>query len=229
MTDYTKIVELLKNTISEERLESYKLNPDDSDEEIVGNYIFNIKISESLYPMLSALEVTLRNNIHKAVAAIYGNNWLLKDIIEKKILVGTEAELLQEAYKRLGDKRKQNPINEGGLVAELTFGFWVNLCKKMYKNSIWDKPDVFNCVFPDFAENYICTELDKTKTIFPELKMVLNLRNRVFHHEIIINNPEGIENIYKRLEKILYSLSADYAKIFENSFRFNDVIKQKLR
>ena len=188
-----------------------------------------MQISEALYPVLSTLEVALRNNIHNAVAMIYEDNWLSKDIIEKKILVGTEAELLQEAYKRLGDKRKQNPINEGGLVSELTFGFWINLCKKMYKNAIWDKPNVFDYIFPDFDKNFICTELDKTKIIFPELKKILNLRNRVFHHEIIINNPEGIENIYKILEKVLYSLSTDYAKIFETTFRFKEVTKQKLR
>lgn len=55
----------------------------------------------------------------------------------------------------------------------------------------------------------------------------ISLRNRVFHHEIIINNKNGIENCYEQTKKVLYSLSKDYAEIFENTFRFEDIIKQK--
>ncbi len=55
----------------------------------------------------------------------------------------------------------------------------------------------------------------------------ISLRNRIFHHEIIINNKNGIENMYEQTKRILYSLSEEYAKIFETSFRFSDVIKQK--
>ena len=63
--------------------------------------------------------------------------------------------------------------------------------------------------------------------IFPELKEILRLRNRIFHHEIIINNKNGIENCYTQTKKVLYSLSEDYAGIFEDTFRFEDIIKQK--
>ena len=115
----------------------------------------------------------------------------------------------------------------GSIIAELTFGFWVNLCKKSYKNSLWDKQGFFDSVFPDFDKYFESLTWDKTKVIFPVLKEVLRLRNRIFHHEIIINNKNGIENCYEQTKKVLYSLSKDYARLFENIFRFEDIIKQK--
>ena len=90
-----------------------------------------------------------------------------------------------------------------------------------------NKKDFFESVFPDFNKNFCSHSLDKTKVIFPQLKEILRLRNRIFHHEIIINNKIGIENCYIQTKKVLYSLSEDYAKMFEKTFRFEDLIKQK--
>ena len=136
-----------------------------------------------------------------------------------------EHNILLEACKKL--QNKKHKISTGSIIAELTFGFWVNLCKKSYKNSLWDKQGFFDSVFPDFDKYFTSPTWDKTKVIFPVLKEVLRLRNRIFHHEIIINNKNGIENCYKQTKKVLYSLSKDYAEIFENTFRFDDIIKQK--
>ncbi len=177
---------------------------------ILSRYIYNVQISESFYPIIAALE---------------GQNWLLEEINQQIILSDNERNILLEAYKKV--KRKHNSPSIGAIIAELTFGFWVNLCKKSYKNSLWDKQDFFSNVFPDFDNYFNSPTWDKTKVIFPELKEILRLRNRIFHHEIIINNKIGIENCYNKTHKVLYSLSKDYAEIFENSFRFKDIIKQK--
>lgn len=67
----------------------------------------------------------------------------------------------------------------------------------------------------------------KQKLYFQNKKNILILRNRIFHHEIIINNKNGIENMYDKVERVLYSLSKDYADLFKDSFRFKEIIKQK--
>lgn len=92
---------------------------------------------------------------------------------------------------------------------------------------MWDKEGFFNSVFPDFNEFFVSPVLDKTKTIFPLLKEILILRNRIFHHEIIINNKNGIENCYDTTYKVLCSLSKEYVKLFETSLRFKELTKQK--
>lgn len=219
--DISKITE----NISLDRLSSYKNNDRDSLDLILSRYIYNVQISECFYPIIAALEVALRNRLYNAVAELKGQNWLLEEINQQIILSDNERNILLEAYKKI--KRKHNFPSIGAIIAELTFGFWVNLCKKSYKNSLWDKQDFFSNVFPDFDNYFNSPTWDKTKVIFPELKEILRLRNRIFHHEIIINNKMGIENCYNKTHKVLYSLSKDYAEIFENSFRFKDIIKQK--
>lgn len=213
--------------VSMDRLDSYKLLESDSYELLLARYIFNIKISETFYPILSALEIALRNNIYNAVCNIKGKNWLMNEIHSQSILSVNERNLLIESYNKLSKKHYGKRITESGLVAELTFGFWVNLCKKSYKNSLWDKQSFFENVFPDFDNYFTSPTWDKTKVIFPELKNILILRNRIFHHEIIINNKNGIENMYDKVERVLYSLSKDYADLFKDSFRFKEIIKQK--
>lgn len=213
--------------VSKDRLDSYKLLESDSYELLLARYIFNIKISEAFYPILSALEIALRNNIYNAVCNIKGKNWLMNEIHSQSILSVNERNLLIESYNKLSKKHYGKTITESGLIAELTFGFWINLCKKSYKNSLWDKQSFFENVFPDFDNYFTSPTWDKTKVIFPELKNILILRNRIFHHEIIINNKNGIENMYDKVERVLYSLSTDYADLFKDSFRFKEMIKQK--
>lgn len=244
--------QVFEEAVSKERLLSYKFSDSDNLELLYARYIFNVRVSEAFYPILSALEIALRNNLYSAISKIQGKNWLLNEVNTQNILSDNERKLLTDAYKKLYNKslkelkkinkkkapeeqeaedilqtKAQNNVKSGGLIAELTFGFWVNLCKKSYKNSLWDREDFFANVFKDFDKYFTTTEWDKTKIIFPELKSILNLRNRIFHHEIIINNKTGLEYCYNTLEKVLYSLSEDYTKMFVNTFRFKDIIKQK--
>ncbi len=213
--------------ISKERLLSYKYTEEDDLAILYARYVFNIKLSESFYPVLSALEIALRNKLYNAIAKIKGANWLSSEVNTRNVLSEQEREILVKAYNKLANKYPSKPISEGKLIAELTFGFWANLCKKSYKNSLWDKQGFFDSVFADFNNYFITNNLDRTKIIFPELKNILILRNRIFHHEIIINNKQGIENIYANLEKVLFSLSRDYADMFKDAFRFDEIIKQK--
>lgn len=220
-----KNISKITENISLDRLSSYKFIENEDICTVLNRYIYNVQISETFYPVIAALEVALRNRLYNAVATLKGKNWLFEEINHQNILSDNERCILLEAYNKL--KRKHNVPSTGAIIAELTFGFWVNLCKKSYKNSLWDKKDFFSNVFPDFDNYFNSPTWDKTKVIFPELKEVLRLRNRIFHHEIIINNKNGIENCYDKTYRVLYSLSKDYAEIFENSFRFKDIIKQK--
>lgn len=205
---------------------SYKFCTTDSYDLVLKRYLFNTSVSESFYPIISAIEISLRNRLFQTISNLCGENWLFDEIKAEKVLSKNERNILLEAYQKLNHKHA-GQITNGMLIAELTFGFWINLCKKSYKNSLWDKQGFFTSVFPDFDKYFTSPTWDKTKVIFPELKEILRLRNRIFHHEIIINNKNGIENCYDKMHKVLYSLSEEYAEIFEPTFRFKSVIKQK--
>lgn len=219
-----KLSKIIEN-ISVDRLSSYKFNNNDNSDLILRRYIYNIQIAESFYPLLAALEISLRNRLYMAIVNLKGENWLLNEITSSNMLLVNERKILLDVYNKI--KRKYTNISETSIIAELTFGFWINLCKKAYKNTLWDKQGFFDKIFPDFDKHFNSPTWDKTKVVFPILKEILRLRNRIFHHEIIINNKNGIENMYEQTKRILYSLSEEYAKIFETSFRFCDVIKQK--
>ena len=220
--EFSKITE----NISLDRLSSYGFNDNENIETILKRYVYNVRISESFYPLLSAFEIALRNRIYNAICNLKGDNWLFNEINTKNILSDNERNILITAYNKLETRYKKSP-KTGSIIAELTLGFWINLCKKSYKNSLWDKEGFFDSVFPEFDEFFVSPVLDKTKTIFPLLKEILILRNRIFHHEIIINNKNGIENCYNATYKVLCSLSKEYAKLFISSFRFKELIKQK--
>ena len=123
---YKNTQNIIEN-ISVDRLSSYKFDENDSTDLILSRYVYNVQISESFYPVLSALEISLRNRLYNAIAKLKGDNF----------------------------------------------------------------------------------------------------RNRIFHHEIIINNKNGIENCYEITKKVLYSLSEDYAQMFEDILRFDSLVKQK--
>ena len=219
--ELSKVIE----NISIDRLSSYKFNDSDNSDLILRRYIYNIQVAESFYPLLAALEISLRNRLYMAIVNLKGENWLLNEITSSNMLLVNKRKILLDVYNKI--KRKYTNISETSIIAELTFGFWINLCKKVYKNTLWDKQVFFDKIFPDFDKHFNSPTWDKTKVVFPILKEILRLRNRIFHHEIIINNKNGIENMYEQTKRILYSLSEEYAKIFETSFRFSDVIKQK--
>ena len=128
-----------------------------------------------------------------AILNLKGENWLLNEITTSNMLLVNERKILLDVYNKI--KRKYTNISETSIIAELTFGFWINLCKKAYKNTLWDKQGFFDKIFPDFDKHFNSPTWDKTKVVFPILKEILRLRNRIFHHEIIINNKNGIENM----------------------------------
>lgn len=124
------------NLISKERLSSYSISPEDNFSILLKRYMYNIKLSETFYPILS----------------------------------------------------------------------------------------VFESVFPNFP---MPKEMNKIRFISPDLKTILQLRNRIFHHEIIINHPLGIQNCYSIIEKLLSYMSGEYSDILAEVSKFNDIIKQK--
>jgi Abi-like protein len=60
----------LKKALSESRFESYRLLPEDTEHDILARYLWNVQLSEALYPALSLLEVSLRNQLHHGLAAL---------------------------------------------------------------------------------------------------------------------------------------------------------------
>ncbi|WP_285906682.1 Abi family protein [Pseudodesulfovibrio pelocollis] len=169
----------LVSGLSVERLQPYRLprdiSPDEGEYDWLLRYIWNIKLCESLYPGLQNLEVALRNAIHNTLSEAYETRfWFLKEGLLK---VG-EREQISRVERLLPPGKKKIA---GKYIAELGFGFWISLFHKRYHDSLM--PKIMKAAFPRKAHPL------KRSQVVRELEAIRKLRNRVFHHEPIWNNP----------------------------------------
>jgi hypothetical protein len=83
-------------------------------------------------------------------------------------------------------------LTPGKVVAELTFGFWVRLTSAKYEKTIWVK-HVYKS-FPGLHK-------PNRPVVFDRIDKIRDLRNRVAHHERIINR--NLQQDYKEVVEAL--------------------------
>lgn len=188
----------------------------------IENYIYNIKLSETFYPALSLLEVALRNRICNAIEKFICKNWLIAELEKQNILTDKEYQRLKEAENKI--KKANKKVTNDRLISELTFGFWIHLCTKSYKPKLWDKRGFFEEVFPNYTNN---GNLRNISPIQNDLLNILRLRNRIFHHEIIIKSNKQPVDYYQSIINMLHLLSSETLELLNNISRFEEISKQK--
>ena len=177
------------NAISENRLAPYHPRIESvNDLTCYVRYLWNTVLSESLYPSLHGLGVTLRNNIPNAITQELGQeNWF------DHIWAEPERKVLEEIKDRLTRQRKSLDI--GQIVASYSFGFWVSLLNRRYENVLWAK--LLKPICP-----YMPNRERTRNTLSRRLNRIHKLRNRVFHHEPIWHRSHLIQNHEDLLETI---------------------------
>jgi hypothetical protein len=120
--------------------------------------------------------------------------------------------VLNDAKNKVGG----NKAAPGKVVAELTFGFWVDLCSKRNKNIVWVHRKLFGA-FPN-------TALTRDQ-IHQRLKMVQSLRNRISHHEPVLTSSKvlyaaktSMLTVAELLEPVEW-VCADTAQWIKTKFR----------
>ena len=215
----TNFQQELIDTITPVRLKAYGYESNDI---LLEKYIYNLKISESLYPALSLLEVTLRNKICYAIETLICKDWLIKELNQQNLLLDKEYKKLVETADKI--KKDGKKVTNDRLISELTFGFWIHLCTKSYKPKFWDKKGFIELVFPNYT---VSSNLRNISLIQKDLRDVLKLRNRISHQEIIINGNRTPEESYKLIQTLLHTLSSGMYALLEDISRFNAITKQK--
>jgi len=174
---------LIDDFISQKRIGSYK-NLDE--------YVENLTFSKSSYIPLSVLEIALRNSINNFFSVEVGINWyedatfLTKDSIRK----------VEEAKSVLYNRREH--ISKNKVIAELSFGFWVNLFKKPYDKKLRIKE--LRKIFPNLPKSK--QKFINREIIYRELNHIRNFRNRVFHYEKVINK-DSYNSVHDEIYEIL--------------------------
>ena len=171
----------LSRTVSRVRLFRYMRASQQDIELALTLYEKNVLLSQAVFGFLHGLEVAVRNTIHYVLSRdLGGPNWIQDNLPlawpnpspSHFKLTKPMSDMLGLALTKLG---KSPAI--GKLIAELNFGFWVDLLGARYEY-LWVKS--LHQAFPEahHPRNIVHWRLDTIR----------HLRNRVAHHEPIITS-----------------------------------------
>jgi len=145
---------------------------------VLARYLLNAALAESLYSPLQLCEVALRNSIHTELSRLWGRADWYDD--PRFILLPWAATEIQNAKRKI--LKTKPAIHPGGVVAELSFGFWTSLFEPHYEINSPFLPGGIKRVFP-----FLPKSLHHRKDRKADLESIRLLRNRVFHHERILH------------------------------------------
>lgn len=199
--------------ISQERLAPYR-NGTRNDHDAFLRYVWNIKLCESFYPSLHALEIVLRNRINSALVNHFRKGGWFNDY---GIFHSTQIKQINSAKLKLRQQGKAQ--TSSGIVAELNFGFWSVLLYPHYHNTL--VPPLMNNAYSDVSIDYkdrgfINTSLDEIR----------NFRNRVFHHEPIWADWQKMTRIHNLISQFILWLNPEMFRTVYAMDRFEEVYQQ---
>ena len=206
----------LERIFSPERLQPYLKRHNNNFNHAIDHYRANILISEAFYPLISILEIGLRNGVNnQLIKKFNGNDWFeTKDFI--KIASSFQIETISKARNSILQEKKE--ITSGRIIAELSFGFWTSLFDARYEMTLWKN---LRLVFP------ACPKMIRQrKNISSKLNGIRKLRNRIFHQEAISWDVSVIKSYRNEISEGIQWLDRDLLNWSEDLFRIDDVIEK---
>lgn len=174
-------------------------------------YQLNIELSEAFYPVLSVLEVSLRNAVNETLKLHFNDPYWFRNNLPGEFLP-----FVSEATKKLAIQHKN--ITADRIIAELNFGFWNRLFNRHHTGLLW-KP--LRLIFKNTPKH-----LRQRDTIANALYHIRTLRNRVYHYEPIFGNPQDIETQYKEMITFLTWLDTDLPKLLIDIDHFDNILEK---
>lgn len=203
----------LKYYLSSARFNVYLEQTENNFDKAYLLYKANIELSEAFYPVLSVLEICLRNAINEKLKEYFNAPYWFKNHLPKEF-----RPFVLEAEEKIISQRKT--VTADKIIAELNFGFWNRLFNRNYTGLLW-KP--LRLIFKNTPKH-----LRQRDTIADYLFRIRKLRNRVYHYEPIFRNLQDVEKQYNEMIKFLVWLDKDLPQLLDNIDRFKEIfIKAK--
>ncbi len=202
---------MVSNIISQERLTKYLKAVGFHESRALALYGWNIQISESFYPVLSASEVCLRNTISERLTELYGERWWeSREFLDQ---IGRGKRIVKTAQDKL---KKTGTVTSGRMTAELNFGFWVNMLLEKHEPVFWtDFPKPF----------YSLPATVSYLELFERCDSVREFRNRIFHHEPIFERDISFE--FRNIMQLIEWLSPEKSIWIKPYSRVMSVLRDK--
>lgn len=168
--------------ISKPRLTKYLQESNGDERHALLLYHWNSQLSQALYLPLQSWEIVLRNKVSQFLAFKYGTSRWHTDARALKNFSANDRRRLTDTIERLTrDLAPATPTNDQ-IVADLSAGFWVSQFGKNYGAQYGWKNNLKYRVFTN--DHTIIREIADEKC-----NNLLDLRNRVAHHEPIFQLP----------------------------------------
>lgn len=211
----------LQEITSKARLSSYKrVLGTTTLAESYGAYMWNKAIASAFSPLIQALEVCLRNAMNNTIAPVYGQDWFEQwanraavELRKSGKLTGqSEGEKqVAKARAKIIQKSRNSSFSWQAVLAELTFGFWVEFLTSKYwdvnqRTKLW--PNHLSAVFPTAPRS-----MHAQGALHKEYKAVVDLRNRIHHqeplwkHACVTNADDAIIYLRQQLQACIARLS----------------------
>ncbi len=197
----------LEALISEQRLKTYDRLFNGNRAKAIEYYQLNIKIAQSLYPLLLYAEVSLRNMIHRSCMVHFKTDQWFQFCQQEEQL--TKWDLVK---KRIGENFHKPSTDK--IIAELTFGFWCSLLNKRNARYFW-KP--LQHAFPNLGSSV------KREKLASTINQIRKFRNRIFHYEPICNDLNMLWVNYLHIIQLLNWINPELANWLKSMDNFESL------
>lgn len=208
----------LSNVLPNQRLLMYEKVFNTKDPiELHGAYIWSIKLASSIYPLLSTLEVALKNSIHTASTQLIGLDWYEK--IATKVRTQYQSpqrdqsnidwhdKQIKDIKRKIKNKTPSKGLNRHDLlVAKMDFGFWDNLLRERFSvngnpMALW--PRCTRIVFPNLPRGYTHTNAHQEISVLRELRNDIAHNSPIWKNKTVNDELSAIVYINQKIDKIL--------------------------
>lgn len=165
------------------------------------DYAFNLRLAESMMPVLNTLEIALRNGIHRRLSARYMRPDWWEEWKSDPIFKWQNNEIAKAIAKL---NRRHEPRTPDKVIAELTFGFWSSLFNTQFQDVLWKE---LRLVFARCPK-----PLRQRHNVSAALNQIRDLRNRIFHHEPLLWLKPPLTKQHAAGIKIINWIEPDLAK-----------------
>lgn len=171
-------VKAFRETISEARFARFVREAGGDPFHAIDLYYWNAQLAQCLYLPLQTWEIAFRNRLNSFLIWKYKQHWPYNDVC-LRALKGNETRRLLETKERQESARKVKNAATDAIVADLSAGFWVALLKSGYSFPFtWQY---------NLARIYPNAKKPDLQTYYDISDRLLDLRNRVAHHEPILH------------------------------------------
>ena len=193
-------------------------------------YNANIRLAQSIQPLLTQFEVVLRNSLNLQLADHFQDpDWIInqKNGFMNDNSLGQSNFFLRRCILKTESKlnRRTLPITSGKVISDQTFGFWIALFLRHHYSLIGGQ--VIH-IFINKPPN------EDRASIYSKLKDIRNFRNRVSHCEplcFIHNNINcsEVQNIHSTLYNLLEWIDPELVPLFNKMDNTQNKINSLMR